>query len=703
MTEETLVTRRPKRSTAGNRMQAALAEMSVEELTHDAEEDTDFVSKVDEEDVFESDFASTDDEQEDEEAGEKALEEEEKRARRAARAKPLKLPIAPQLKVSFAVPLAGEGESSTSQPRLKHRRVSLGAAVDAETGQVLETITRQSTREATRLNTREVRSRIKDAESKKVSTTPKKPKEKKRRMTQADLITIALDLEEENTKSHREYLAVEEERRKKARVLKPATFGPKIRWRSRGQDATVTVYEDAPQPAYVPRAPWPIPFGNTPGQPGAPYPYPLPVSSQPGQTAGNQTTPRPYPVSSYALPYASTTATASTSKPGSGMPPPSTSANATSTTSIIPIQATPNPSETNKAPETNGVSDTATPTTNGSSTTPASNTGVSTTTTSAIQPAITPATPSNAAASSTTGIAQGNATTSAPNTTTVSNAATASTTPGTPSNAASSQSAVPATPHPYSPYYPYSYYAPPAGQTPYPPYGSYYPYAPSTHYGQQQQQQQQQPQRPHLQLQPPPQIARKAIEKQTKNFVEVLLDEEKAKEKPTWRQTMDSLFGTHADWDNVRVYHGKNRPIARQEQTCPITGTKAKYRDPRSGVPYANVGAFRILTRLLAHEYVWSPAGAGQGVFVGHEKQRGAYGVPDRWGQAIAGVPADWRTTESELKKEEKPKDKAKDKGKEKEYRVGERRSSRIVGTISEVAAKSSDTVPMDVDEPLAQ
>jgi len=109
------------------------------------------------------------------------------------------------------------------------------------------------------------------------------------------------------------------------------------------------------------------------------------------------------------------------------------------------------------------------------------------------------------------------------------------------------------------------------------------------------------------------------------------------------------------------------------------------------------------LTRLLAHEYVWSPAGAGQGVFVGHEKQRGAYGVPDRWGQAIAGVPADWRTTEPELKKEEKPKEKAKDKGKEKEYRVGERRSSRIVGTISEVAAKSSDTVPMDVDEPLAQ
>lgn len=83
-------------------MQAALAEMSIDDLTHDAEEDVDFVVKgmlfsleitswtpyqhtyeVDEEDAFESDFASTEEEGgADEEAGEKALEEEERIARR---------------------------------------------------------------------------------------------------------------------------------------------------------------------------------------------------------------------------------------------------------------------------------------------------------------------------------------------------------------------------------------------------------------------------------------------------------------------------------------------------------------------------------------------------------------------------------------------------------------------------------------------
>ena len=39
---------------------------------------------------------------------------------------------------------------------------------------------------------------------------------------------------------------------------------------------------------------------------------------------------------------------------------------------------------------------------------------------------------------------------------------------------------------------------------------------------------------------------------------------------------------------------------------CPITGRIANYRDPRSGVPFANVDAYKVLSRLLAHEYVWN-------------------------------------------------------------------------------------------------
>lgn len=40
--EESLVSRRPKRSTAGNRMEAALAEFKEEELGMDVDEDADF-------------------------------------------------------------------------------------------------------------------------------------------------------------------------------------------------------------------------------------------------------------------------------------------------------------------------------------------------------------------------------------------------------------------------------------------------------------------------------------------------------------------------------------------------------------------------------------------------------------------------------------------------------------------------------------
>lgn len=47
---------------------------------------------------------------------------------------------------------------------------------------------------------------------------------------------------------------------------------------------------------------------------------------------------------------------------------------------------------------------------------------------------------------------------------------------------------------------------------------------------------------------------------------------------------------------------------ARPKDICPITGQVARYRDPRTGVPFVNVQAFQTLTKVLAHEYVWSEA-----------------------------------------------------------------------------------------------
>ena len=123
--EDTIARRREKRSTAGNRyevqlyllgcvtlnhfvysMEAALAEIANEQLPPDAdgEEDRDFIgadgacsltrytamynlrtdSVADEEEVFDSDFASTDEDEAPEEIEERAVQEEEKREHRVS-------------------------------------------------------------------------------------------------------------------------------------------------------------------------------------------------------------------------------------------------------------------------------------------------------------------------------------------------------------------------------------------------------------------------------------------------------------------------------------------------------------------------------------------------------------------------------------------------------------------------------------------
>ena len=53
---------------------------------------------------------------------------------------------------------------------------------------------------------------------------------------------------------------------------------------------------------------------------------------------------------------------------------------------------------------------------------------------------------------------------------------------------------------------------------------------------------------------------------------------------------------------------------ARPKHICPITGKQAVYLDPRTGVPYADVRAFKVLTELLEHEYIWN---AELGCYVG--------------------------------------------------------------------------------------
>ncbi|KAH9036605.1 YL1 nuclear protein-domain-containing protein [Lactarius pseudohatsudake] len=249
--DNTLVQRRSRRSTAGNRMEAALAELSVEDVKDEAD-DKDFVIIKDEEDIFGSDFESTDEEgeavQQTADAGEGLVRAEERREKKVAQSRVEKAAAAAHTrqKVTFNPEIYEDAaEDTSSMAAKKKRRVSLGLAIDAETGEVINNAQRQSRRSHTILNTSATAQRMKkDAADKK--SIPKKSKIKVRAQTQDELIARALDMEEGNIFEHRNYLSVEEEKRKRALAVRTAVSGPLLRWVSRCEILSVPAEAQLP-------------------------------------------------------------------------------------------------------------------------------------------------------------------------------------------------------------------------------------------------------------------------------------------------------------------------------------------------------------------------------------------------------------------------------------------------------------------------
>ena len=77
------------------------------------------------------------------------------------------------------------------------------------------------------------------------TAVPKKVKIQTRAPTQAELIARALDAEEGNIVEHRDYLRLEEEKRKRAQAVRTSIYGPVLRWISKGEETKVVV--GAPQ------------------------------------------------------------------------------------------------------------------------------------------------------------------------------------------------------------------------------------------------------------------------------------------------------------------------------------------------------------------------------------------------------------------------------------------------------------------------
>ncbi|KAF9899365.1 hypothetical protein BX616_003079 [Lobosporangium transversale] len=81
------------------------------------------------------------------------------------------------------------------------------------------------------------------------------------------------------------------------------------------------------------------------------------------------------------------------------------------------------------------------------------------------------------------------------------------------------------------------------------------------------------------------------------------------------------------EWSYVESYP-ERKPI------CQITGLPAKYRDPKTGIPYANKEAYKILQNVIHHGYVWSN---GLNAYCHDVAQPLPKGVPAGLAEALIG------------------------------------------------------------------
>lgn len=81
-------------------------------------------------------------------------------------------------------------------------------------------------------------------------------------------------------------------------------------------------------------------------------------------------------------------------------------------------------------------------------------------------------------------------------------------------------------------------------------------------------------------------------------------------ENETSRYFIDFFYNLYIQFTLIQYWYNF---LEVEKAICPITGEPAKYKDPKSGVPYANLEAYKRLQQILKHEYLWS---SEKGTFV---------------------------------------------------------------------------------------
>jgi vacuolar protein sorting-associated protein 72 len=73
-----------------------------------------------------------------------------------------------------------------------------------------------------------------------------------------------------------------------------------------------------------------------------------------------------------------------------------------------------------------------------------------------------------------------------------------------------------------------------------------------------------------------------------------------------WHECWSYILGSHVDWSHYSYVPARNRPLRPRQSVCPITGLAAVYKDPRSGIAFANKEAYDMLTKVTAGAFQWS-------------------------------------------------------------------------------------------------
>lgn len=96
------------------------------------------------------------------------------------------------------------------------------------------------------------------------------------------------------------------------------------------------------------------------------------------------------------------------------------------------------------------------------------------------------------------------------------------------------------------------------------------------------------PQVPEPPTAPPPASPPQPVERTetvTKSYVVHELDQEDETSKPLWKDTMAAMFGDHVQWEELRVYTGKSRPMSTSislVRLSPHSTAFLLHRSPRS-------------------------------------------------------------------------------------------------------------------------